>query len=166
MSEQTEQNENISANDNACEEISNKTEKDGSNDDTSELKEDILEAEPSVDCKEACEGATAKADVSIDSAEAAGCSNSTNNTNSGDPQESIYHVKWVYFRNNKVPIITQNENGPCPLLAIMNVLLLQKRVNLALQTEIISANQLMTHLGDCVLQNVPGEEVSTSFKAM
>uniref|UniRef100_A0A0E9PD94 Ubiquitin carboxyl-terminal hydrolase n=1 Tax=Anguilla anguilla TaxID=7936 RepID=A0A0E9PD94_ANGAN len=27
------------------------------------------------------------------------------------------------------PIITQNENGPCPLLAIMNVLLLAWKVN-------------------------------------
>lgn len=74
--------------------------------------------------------------------------------------ESVYHVKWVFFKNAQKPIITQNENGPCPLLAIMNVLLLKDCVKLAPHTEFVSANQLMTYLGDCVLSHVPGEEVS------
>ena len=76
--------------------------------------------------------------------------------------ESIHQVKWVYFKKKQVPIITQNENGPCPLLALINVLLLQNRVVLPARTEIISAGQLMAHLGDCVLQNVPGEDVHVS----
>lgn len=76
-----------------------------------------------------------------------------------ESSESVYQIKWIYFKRNKVPIITQNENGPCPLLAIMNVLLLQDRIHLIPETEMVSANQLMAHLGDCVLQNVPGEEV-------
>lgn len=41
---------------------------------------------------------------------------------------SVYYIKWVVFGTNKVPIITQNENGPCPLLALMNVLLLKGKV--------------------------------------
>ncbi|XP_060587942.1 ubiquitin carboxyl-terminal hydrolase MINDY-1-like [Ruditapes philippinarum] len=84
-------------------------------------------------------------------------------TNGGQSDtESIHQVKWVYFNKKQVPIITQNENGPCPLLALINVLLLQNRVTLPARTEIISAGQLMAHLGDCVLQNVPGEDgVST-----
>ena len=77
--------------------------------------------------------------------------------------ESVYHIKWVNFKNQKVPIITQNENGPCPLLAIMNILLLKKRVALTQSVEFITANQVMAHLGNCVLENVPGDEVSTAI---
>lgn len=42
--------------------------------------------------------------------------------------QSIYHIKWIKWREQNTPIITQNENGPCPLLAIMNVLLLAWKV--------------------------------------
>ena len=77
-----------------------------------------------------------------------------------ESDESVYHIKWVTFKNQKVPIITQNENGPCPLLAIMNVLLLKKKVTLTQSVEFITANQVMAHLGNCVLENVPKEEVS------
>lgn len=75
-----------------------------------------------------------------------------------EQNESIYHVKWVYFKKKQVPIIMQNENGPCPLLAIINVLLLQNRIKLAVQTEFITASQLMMHLGNCILENAPCEE--------
>ena len=68
---------------------------------------------------------------------------------------SIYHLKWIHFKTKKVPVITQNENGPCPLLAIMNVLLLQGRVTLESGLELITSEQLMDHLDECILENVP-----------
>nr|XP_033776574.1 ubiquitin carboxyl-terminal hydrolase MINDY-2 isoform X2 [Geotrypetes seraphini] len=40
------------------------------------------------------------------------------------PGQSVYHIKWIQWKEENTPIVTQNENGPCPLLAIMNVLLL------------------------------------------
>ncbi|XP_016121789.1 protein FAM63B-like [Sinocyclocheilus grahami] len=43
--------------------------------------------------------------------------------------QSVYHIKWIKWKEENTPIITQNENGPCPLLAIMNVLLLSWKVN-------------------------------------
>lgn len=43
--------------------------------------------------------------------------------------QSVYHIKWIKWREENTPIITQNENGPCPLLAIMNVLLLAWKVD-------------------------------------
>uniref|UniRef100_A0A673MTR4 Ubiquitin carboxyl-terminal hydrolase n=1 Tax=Sinocyclocheilus rhinocerous TaxID=307959 RepID=A0A673MTR4_9TELE len=43
--------------------------------------------------------------------------------------QSLYHIKWIKWKEENTPIITQNENGPCPLLAIMNVLLLSWKVN-------------------------------------
>lgn len=47
--------------------------------------------------------------------------------------QSIYHIKWIKWREENTPIITQNENGPCPLLAIMNVLLLAWKVNVKMK---------------------------------
>ncbi|KAI8781181.1 protein FAM63A isoform X2 [Biomphalaria glabrata] len=77
-------------------------------------------------------------------------------------QESVYYIKWITFGQNNVPIITQNENGPCPLLAIMNVLLLKGKVKLAPMLEMITSEQLMTHLGECILDNMPQNLSQTS----
>ena len=41
---------------------------------------------------------------------------------------AYYFVKWITWKEKKTPIITQSENGPCPLLAIMNTLFLRWKV--------------------------------------
>lgn len=67
-----------------------------------------------------------------------------------------YHLKWIKWKGtNKLPIVTQNSNGPCPLLAIMNVLLLRKNISFPPMIEIITAEQLMSYLCDFILSNVP-----------
>ncbi|KAL0166770.1 hypothetical protein M9458_038614, partial [Cirrhinus mrigala] len=38
---------------------------------------------------------------------------------------AYYFVKWITWKEKKTAIITQSENGPCPLIAIMNILLLR-----------------------------------------
>ncbi|KAK2854055.1 hypothetical protein Q5P01_006716 [Channa striata] len=73
------------------------------------------------------------------------------------PGQSIYHIKWIKWREENTPIITQNENGPCPLLAIMNVLLLAWKVKMPPMMEIITAEQLMEYLGDYILETKPKE---------
>ncbi|XP_062845401.1 ubiquitin carboxyl-terminal hydrolase MINDY-2 [Trichomycterus rosablanca] len=73
------------------------------------------------------------------------------------PVQSIYHIKWIKWKEENTPIITQNENGPCPLLAIMNVLLLAWKVKLPPMMEIITAEQLMEYLGDYILDAKPKE---------
>lgn len=48
-----------------------------------------------------------------------------------DPDPALpayYFVKWIVWKDKKTPIITQSENGPCPLLAIMNILFLRWQV--------------------------------------
>lgn len=70
-------------------------------------------------------------------------------------EPSVYHIKWNTFDLRDVPIITQNENGPCPLLAIMNILLLKGKVKLEPGQEIITPEQIMTYLGDSILENAP-----------
>ncbi|NXW70979.1 MINY1 hydrolase, partial [Hirundo rustica] len=106
--------------------------------------------------------------------------------------QDFYCVKWISWKGERTPVVTQSENGPCPLLAIMNVLLLQwkarrargggsgeglggvlpksrgegsrgwspassgcSQVKLSPQKEVITAEELMAHLGNCILATQP-----------
>lgn len=55
-----------------------------------------------------------------------------------------YKVKAITFMNRKVPIMMQNENGPCPLLALANVMLLRNHISLPLGTMSVSQVSLLT----------------------
>jgi len=72
-----------------------------------------------------------------------------------DIDNCIYHLKWIMWYEKKTPIVTQNENGPCPLIAISNILLLRGKIILPSAMEIITAKELMDYIGDMILQNVP-----------
>lgn len=74
------------------------------------------------------------------------------------PELDFYCVKWIPWKGEQTPIITQNANGPCPLLAIMNILFLQWKVKLPPQKEVITAEELLAHLGDCLLSIKPQEQ--------
>ncbi|XP_042145450.1 ubiquitin carboxyl-terminal hydrolase MINDY-2 isoform X2 [Ixodes scapularis] len=74
---------------------------------------------------------------------------------SEEPPQSLYHIKWMRWNNQKTPIITQNENGPCPLIAIINVLTLKGLIKLPHTLDVITVEQLMEHLGDCILSSIP-----------
>ncbi len=71
------------------------------------------------------------------------------------PVQSVYHIKWIRFRGQNTPVVTQNENGPCPLLAIMNVLLLRGLVKFPPIIEMVTSGQLMDYLGDCIFEHAP-----------
>ncbi|XP_066233527.1 ubiquitin carboxyl-terminal hydrolase MINDY-1 [Saccopteryx leptura] len=73
------------------------------------------------------------------------------------PELDFYCVKWIPWKGERTPIITQSTNGPCPLLAIMNILFLQWKVKLPPQKEVITSDELMAHLGDCLLSIKPQE---------
>ncbi|KAK1154668.1 ubiquitin carboxyl-terminal hydrolase MINDY-1 [Acipenser oxyrinchus oxyrinchus] len=94
---------------------------------------------------------SASAPVGSALAAAASCS-------AADPMPAYYFVKWISWKGKKTPIVTQSENGPCPLLAIMNILFLRWKAKLPAQTEVISAEELMAHLGECVLAAKPREK--------
>ncbi|NWV30624.1 MINY1 hydrolase, partial [Grantiella picta] len=108
-------------------------------------------------------------------------------------EADFYCVKWISWKGERTPVITQSENGPCPLLAVMNILLLQwkasgawggsggslgrfwgdlpespgqgardgspssrcSQVKLPPQKEVITAEELMAHLGNCILATQP-----------
>lgn len=80
-----------------------------------------------------------------------------------EEEKGMYRLKWIDGKKNgqpdkekeRIAIITQNENGPCPLIAIMNVLLLKGDLRVPKVMDVISADQLMEFLGDCILSNMP-----------
>ncbi|KAM9737991.1 ubiquitin carboxyl-terminal hydrolase MINDY-1 isoform 1-T2 [Menidia menidia] len=78
----------------------------------------------------------------------------------GPSMPAYYLVKWITWKEKKTPIITQSENGPCPLLAIMNTLFLRWKAKLPAQTEVVTAEDLMAHLGECVLSVTPREKAN------
>lgn len=47
-----------------------------------------------------------------------------------DAINPIYSLKRIKFFQRDVPIVCQNENGPCPLLAIVNILSLRNQIKL------------------------------------
>ncbi|XP_061520395.1 ubiquitin carboxyl-terminal hydrolase MINDY-1 isoform X2 [Phycodurus eques] len=73
---------------------------------------------------------------------------------------AYYLVKWITWKEKKTPIITQSDNGPCPLLAIMNILFLRWKAKLHAQTEVVTTEDLMAHLGECVLSVTPREKTN------
>ena len=87
------------------------------------------------------------------------CPISTTTTTTSLPLVDLnqeYHLKWIRWKGAlKLPVVTQNANGPCPLLAIINVLLLRKNIEFPPMIEIITAAQLMEYLCDFLLNNVP-----------
>lgn len=78
-------------------------------------------------------------------------------SNDESNSESTYHLKWVPWNSGKIPIVMQSINGPCPLIAIMNVLLLREKVKLPPMLEQITATQLLTYLSECIMDSVPDE---------
>lgn len=45
-------------------------------------------------------------------------------------EASSYKLKAIRFFGREVPVVLQNDNGPCPLLAIANILLLRNQIQL------------------------------------
>ncbi|KAG8146993.1 hypothetical protein E2320_014076 [Naja naja] len=70
----------------------------------------------------------------------------------------FYCVKWITWKGERTPVIMQSENGPCPLLAIMNILFLQWKVKLPAQKEVVTSDELMAYLGDCLLSIKPQDQ--------
>eukprot|EP00117_Sycon_ciliatum_P033533 scpid71386/ scgid25784/ Protein FAM63A len=72
---------------------------------------------------------------------------------------SFHKIKWLYLEKEdlSIPIVTQNENGPCPLLALINALCLSRRMRLTPGKMSISGQQLIETLFAYLLENQPQE---------
>ncbi|KAK9863969.1 hypothetical protein WJX84_010589 [Apatococcus fuscideae] len=64
----------------------------------------------------------------------------------------LYRLKAVDFFGRKVPVVLQNKNGPCPLLAIANVLLLRKQIHLPVDASEVSQDRLIALVANHLLE--------------
>ncbi|KAI9596150.1 hypothetical protein BDF19DRAFT_384495 [Syncephalis fuscata] len=101
----------------------------------------------------------------VTSTETPAVSSSIRNDNARDNEEDStdeYKLKPIEWQDpitgysRVVHIITQNKNGPCPLLAICNVLILRGEIEIqSPDRPTVSASYLIALLGDRLLQTLP-----------
>ncbi|CDH56288.1 fam63a protein [Lichtheimia corymbifera JMRC:FSU:9682] len=85
----------------------------------------------------------------------------------GPAQEYLVKtIRWVDFHTREakdVRIITQNENGPCPLVAICNVLFLRGDLEIRPpDREVVTFEYLVERLGDYLLNHGPSTTTNTT----
>ncbi|XP_034230923.1 ubiquitin carboxyl-terminal hydrolase MINDY-1-like isoform X2 [Thrips palmi] len=86
-------------------------------------------------------------------------------SSSKGPEE--YQLKWIMWHEHKTPIITQNQNGPCPLIAIANILLLRGKMKLSANASSITSEELLTHVANNIVESRPednSEEIMRNFE--
>ncbi|OMJ71060.1 hypothetical protein SteCoe_30816 [Stentor coeruleus] len=66
-------------------------------------------------------------------------------------QANSYMTKKILYNKELKSIITQNLNGPCPLLAIANLLILQDKMFLHTDYSCIFTDQLVSMILECLL---------------
>ncbi|XP_038975968.1 uncharacterized protein LOC103698954 isoform X4 [Phoenix dactylifera] len=71
----------------------------------------------------------------------------------GAELEVVYKTKVVQFLGRSTPIILQNNNGPCPLIAICNVLLLRHNLNLSSDASEVSLQKLLSLVAERLIDS-------------
>ncbi|CAL8463733.1 g3267 [Coccomyxa elongata] len=73
-----------------------------------------------------------------------------------------YKLKAIKFLGRDVPIVVQNENGPCPLIALANVLLLRNQIQLSVDCPEVSQERLMALIAGFLLDSNSPDRLGTS----
>ncbi|OZC09882.1 hypothetical protein X798_02988 [Onchocerca flexuosa] len=86
--------------------------------------------------------------------------NKTENDSEADVQavgseSCVYYIKWMDVEGVEYAVVMQNENGPCPLLAVINVLLLRGQIALPRGSTEVSEKKLLQFVADCILRLKP-----------
>ncbi|XVE64926.1 hypothetical protein DITRI_Ditri07aG0141300 [Diplodiscus trichospermus] len=68
-------------------------------------------------------------------------------------KECMYKTKAIQFLGRPTPIILQNDNGPCPLLAICNILLLRNNLNLSPDIAEVSQEKLLSLVAERLIDS-------------
>ncbi|XWS61853.1 hypothetical protein CRYUN_Cryun07bG0160800 [Craigia yunnanensis] len=68
-------------------------------------------------------------------------------------KECMHKIKAIQFLGRITPIILQNDNGPCPLLAICNVLLLRNNLNLSPDIAEVSQEKLLSLVAEHLIDS-------------
>jgi len=66
--------------------------------------------------------------------------------------DATYRIKRIRHNEQELPILMQNENGPCPLLALSNVLLLRHKLSLHPDMSSVTFQDLVSLIGDYMLE--------------
>ncbi|KAL3499432.1 hypothetical protein ACH5RR_038525 [Cinchona calisaya] len=72
---------------------------------------------------------------------------------SSDDEMVMYKTKFIKFLGRRTRIILQNENGPCPLIAICNVLLLKHNLSLGPYIPDISQERLLSFVAERLIDS-------------
>ncbi|KAK9079692.1 hypothetical protein SSX86_001365 [Deinandra increscens subsp. villosa] len=67
--------------------------------------------------------------------------------------ELLHKTKLIQFLGRNTPIILQNDNGPCPLLSICNVLLLRNNLNLSPEVAEVSQEKLLSLVAERLIDS-------------
>ena len=70
----------------------------------------------------------------------------------------MFLLKEINFLSRKVKIVIQNENGPCPLLALVNTLLLRKAITIPMHKDMISLDELLAMVAGRMLDSNKSED--------
>ncbi|CAL9029946.1 unnamed protein product [Prunus brigantina] len=68
-------------------------------------------------------------------------------------KECVHKTKLIQFLGRSAPIVLQNDNGPCPLLAICNVLSLRNSLNLSPDTTEVSQEKLLSLIAERLIDS-------------
>ncbi|XP_014521236.1 uncharacterized protein LOC106777924 isoform X1 [Vigna radiata var. radiata] len=68
-------------------------------------------------------------------------------------KDCIHKTKTIHFLGRTTPIVLQNDNGPCPLLAICNVLLLRNNLNLSPDISEVSQEKLLSLVAERLIDS-------------
>ncbi|KAE8725323.1 hypothetical protein F3Y22_tig00008957pilonHSYRG00069 [Hibiscus syriacus] len=68
-------------------------------------------------------------------------------------KDCMHKTKAIQFLGRTTPIILQNDNGPCPLLAICNVLLLRNNLNLSPDVAEVSQEKLLSLVAERLIDS-------------
>ncbi|KAL7636557.1 UNVERIFIED_CONTAM: hypothetical protein RMT77_013332 [Armadillidium vulgare] len=88
--------------------------------------------------------------------------NTSTSTTQIDPSEVSHKVKRIKWKDTEVPIITQNNNGPCPLLAILNAMILKGKITLPRDRQELTGGELVSIVGNAVF-DVPRSSVPSEM---
>ena len=75
-----------------------------------------------------------------------------------DTNTEQYRLKKVQIKGKTIPLVMQNVNGPCPLIAISNILLLQQKISIHTDYSMVDYGQLVELLGDRLVNQPKPED--------
>lgn len=76
------------------------------------------------------------------------------------PGADVYHIRSIQWGGTPSAVICQNTNGPCPLLALCNVLLLRGKIHLHPESSQVSFQHLLQLLTTALLDSTAHRELA------